>query len=49
MQSLGTNLLLSDSLILNPRAVLNRMERQFIECDLKAETESVRKMLAVSV
>ena len=35
MQSLGTNLLLSGSLILKPRAILNRMERQFLDYDLK--------------
>lgn len=35
MQSLVINLLLSGSLILKPRPILNRMERQFVECDLK--------------
>lgn len=35
MQSLDTNLLLSGSLILKPRSILNRMERQFMECVLK--------------
>lgn len=35
MQSLYTDLLLSGHLILKPRAILNRMERHFIACDLK--------------